>query len=94
MIRTVEITDRSLVRVKLWAIDGIFLACWLYIALGHGQQRGMLWAMGIGIVASCLVFAVRCERCGRPEIHFLFWKREGSPFFPRKVCPKCGLERI
>jgi hypothetical protein len=37
---------------------------------------------------------VCCEKCRRPEVHVLFWKRRGNLYWPCKNCPQCGMERI
>jgi hypothetical protein len=84
----------SLVRVKMWSIHAVFITCWLYLFLGGQNEKVRVAAFAIMFVLALVIFLVRCEKCGRPEIQTLFWKRTGNPYLPNKHCPNCGIERV
>lgn len=93
--------SRSLVRVKIWLLELVFIASWLiskFDSAGWISQDLMFVA---AVVASMLFFFVQCEEChtievlGRsdnPLANFLFLNWRG--LLPPKNCPVCGKERI
>ena len=87
-------TKRSLVRVKIWILVGIFMFGWLRSFLGLNPADEVPVDFWFSLVASSLLFAVRCEQCHRHEFHVLDWKRNTNPFLPKKHCPECGMERV
>jgi len=91
-------TDRrSLVRIKLWALFGVFLACWLAVRFGWVKGQHALLVMPVAMLAVGLTFFVRCEQCHEPMIRIastLNPKSTINLFFPAKRCPKCGKERV
>jgi hypothetical protein len=82
--------------VKIWLLESIFLCCWLAILVGVRSEFGQWVAIGVGCAAAILMYAVKCERCHRPE--FALGQKPPrtmvSLFYPPKTCPSCELERI
>jgi hypothetical protein len=88
---------RSLVRVKIWLLQLVFLACWLAVGFGELALVYENKAFGLASIISVLMFFVRCEQCHSSEIldgpgrlMFVSWRG----VFPAKHCPNCGKERI
>jgi hypothetical protein len=89
------ITPRSRYRIKVLALSGIFLACWLVLRFQFTTHD--ILALAIAGAAAVLLYFVRCERC-----HSSLYYRAGGArrFFPgpsflwAKRCPSCNLERL
>lgn len=91
---------RSLVRIKAWTLQAIFLGCALAIRFGNLTQDHKQTAFWIAGAAVILIFFVKCEQCDTPE----FWRDVGGVplvpktsvknfYWPPKRCPVCGMER-
>ncbi len=91
--------ERSLVRVKAWALEVVLIGCWLgmgFAEISPARKDQLFWLFIFVIV---LLMFVRCERCGT----FEFWGfSDKLPFYPKvswkvyflpKRCPVCGMER-
>jgi hypothetical protein len=78
----------------MWSIHAVFITCWLYLFLGGENENVRIAAFATMFVLALEIFLVRCEKCGRPEIQVLFWKRTGTPYLPNKHCPNCGIKRV
>jgi len=90
---------KSLLRVKIAALFGVFALCalllWLEIAHSQGQQ---LAAVGVAALSGILLSFVRCEAC-----HSSIYYRAGGTrklfgndfyrFVLARQCPCCGLRR-
>jgi hypothetical protein len=88
---------RSLVRVKIWSLWGVFLSCWLGVRFGNWPEGAKSAMVAVACITAILFYAIRCERCGTAEFTFGF--RSGpqgfqSLFRPPKFCKKCGIERV
>ncbi len=88
----------SLVRLKLWALLGTFLSCWLvlrFVDLTFGAEHAVL-----GVAGACvmLLYFVRCEQC--KSLVIKPWPPTAAArgmldiFFPSKHCPVCGKARL
>jgi len=88
---------RSLVRVKVWLLWILFIACWTLVRFGRLSEDADLVVLVLAGVVAVLFFFVRCEQCHTSEMR----ARSGTlplpsrnGFFPPKHCSVCGKERL
>jgi hypothetical protein len=96
---------RSLVRVKIWALEIVFVVCWLLLRFEKIGDGSMEWVyeelmFEVASVVAVLMFFVRCEKCHTIEIlgqtNNSLWSSfipKWSGLLPPKHCPVCGKER-
>ena len=91
---------RSLVRVKTWLLETIFIVCGVVIQYGSLTEEHKIVLFMVACFMPMMLFFVRCEQCETfefwkgpdmwPFIPTLSWK---DLFYPPKRCPVCGMER-
>ncbi len=90
---------RSLVRVKIWLLEVVFVVCGLLLRFADLARGADDLVFAVASVTSVLFFFVRCEGCRTSEIMImgpssrLPFVTSWSGLFPSKHCSVCGKER-